>query len=553
MKGGDGLNDNQLMHAMSLDDTYRVEQVLARGEDGITELVTIDGAGPFVRKKIRQELARRNVWSALTECSSPRLPRVEATYELPEHFVVVYDFVPGRTLSKVIETDGPLTSESAVSLGIELCEAAEELHRHGIVHRDISPNNIVVAANGAHLIDLGIARMRVEGASKDTTSLGTWGFASPEQYGFAQTDARSDVYSIGRILGFALTGIRPDDETYEQALKAILEHAPAKLVHAITRACSFEPSARFQSANDMAEVLAGSSQPKTDRASSDASQQADKAKATTRTHAQKHQPEKTGAQALGSLLLKLILIAAVLAGLLAGGAIAISSFHAARENSSSPASSPQSSQPSGASTAAKANTASDAGNLTAELSIVESGWSAGEGGYVYFGIGLKNSDGSAAIAFPTVKIYGYDANGNVIFTDEKIYSAIEPGQTVYFGDQTGNGTAPARVEFKAVKPSGVALDTPTEAPTYKIFDNGESDGADGMHSFSAKLKLQSAPSDFDKTQVFLSAILRDKQGRIVAGYDEFTDCPAVGSTVPVSVDVHNPPEYTSCDIYAAQW
>ena len=547
------MNDNQLMHAMSLDDTYRVEQVLARGEDGITELVTIDGAGPFVRKKIRQELARRNVWSALTECSSPRLPRVEATYELPEHFVVVYDFVPGRTLSKVIETDGPLTSESAVSLGIELCEAAGELHRHGIVHRDISPNNIVAAADGAHLIDLGIARMRVEGASKDTTSLGTWGFASPEQYGFAQTDARSDVYSIGRVLGFALTGIRPDDETYEQALKAILEHAPAKLVHAITRACSFEPSARFQSANDMAEVLAGSSQPKTDRASSDASQQADKAKATTRTHAQKHQPEKTGAQALGSLLLKLILIAAVLAGLLAGGAIAISSFHAARENSSSPASSPQSSQPSGASTAAKANTVSDAGNLTAELSIVESGWSAGEGGYVYFGIGLKNSDGSAAIAFPTVKIYGYDANGNVIFTDEKIYSAIEPGQTVYFGDQTGNGTAPARVEFKAVKPSGVALDTPTEAPTYKIFDNGESDGADGMHSFSAKLKLQSAPSDFDKTQVFLSAILRDKQGRIVAGYDEFTDCPAVGSTVPVSVDVQNPPEYTSCDIYAAQW
>lgn len=552
MKGGDGLNDNQLMHAMSLDDTYRVEQVLARGEDGITELVTIDGAGPFVRKKIRQELARRNVWSALTECSSPRLPRVEATYELPEHFVVVYDFVPGRTLSKVIETDGPLTSESAVSLGIELCEAAGELHRHGIVHRDISPNNIVAAADGAHLIDLGIARMRVEGASKDTTSLGTWGFASPEQYGFAQTDARSDVYSIGRVLGFALTGIRPDDETYEQALKAILEHAPAKLVHAITRACSFEPSARFQSATEMAEALAGSSQPKTDRASSDASQQADKAKATTRTHAQKHQPEKTGAQALGSLLLKLILIAAVLAGLLAGGAIAISSFQAARENSGDRATSSQADQ-SGGSAPQKANTASDTSRLSAELSIVESGWSADEDGYVYFGIGLKNSNGSAAIAFPTVKICGYDANGNVIFTDEKIYSAIEPGQTVYFGDQTGNGTAPARVEFKAVKPSGVALDTPTEAPTYKIFDIGESDGADGMHSFLAKLKLQSAPSDFDKTQVFLSAILRDEQGRIVAGYDEFTDCPAVGSTVPVSIDVYNPPEHASCDIYAAQW
>lgn len=547
------MNDNQLMHAMSLDDTYRVEQVLARGEDGITELVTIDGAGPFVRKKIRQELARRNVWSALTECSSPRLPRVEATYELPEHFVVVYDFVPGRTLSKVIETDGPLTPEETTSLGIELCEAAEELHRHGIVHRDISPNNIVVAADGAHLIDLGIARMRVEGASKDTTSLGTWGFASPEQYGFAQTDARSDVYSIGRVLGFALTGIRPDDETYEQALKSILEHAPAKLVHAITCACSFEPSARFQSATEMAEVLAGSSQPKDDRASSGTNQRADNAKAATRAHDPKHNPEKTGAQALGSLLLKLILIAVVLAGLLAGGAIAISSFHAARENSDDRVSSSQAGQSDGASAPETTNTASDTSRLSAELSIVESGWSVSEHGYVHFGIGLKNSDGSAAIAFPTITIYGYDADGNLIFTDEKTYSAIEPGQTVYFGDQTGNGTAPARVEFEAVTPSGVALATATEAPAYELFDNAESAEADGMYSFSAKLKLQSAPSGFDKTQVFLSAILRDKQGNIVAGYNNFCDCPAVGSTVPVSIDVNNPPTHASCDIYAAQW
>lgn len=547
------MNDNQLMHAMSLDDTYRVEQVLARGEDGITELVTIDGVGPFVRKKIRQELARRNVWSALTECSSPRLPHVEATYELPEHFVVVYDFVPGRSLSKVIETDGPLTLEEATSLGIELCEAAEELHRHGIVHRDISPNNIVVAANGAHLIDLGIARMRVEGASKDTTSLGTWGFASPEQYGFAQTDARSDVYSIGRVLGFALTGVRPDDEAYEKILKKNLDNAPATLVHAITRACSFEPSARFQSAAEMAGALSGSSQPKDDGTSFGANQQADKVKAATRTHDPKHNPEKTGVQVLGSLLLKLILIAAVLAGLLAGGAIAISSFHAARENSGDRASSSQAGQSGGASTPEKPTSTNGTSHLSAELSIVESGWSVGTHGYVHFGIGLKNSDGPAAIAFPTIKVYGYDADDNLIFTDEKTYSTIEPGQTVYFGDQTGNGTAPARVEFEAVTPSGVALAAATEAPVYEIFDSTESAGADGMQSFLAKLKLQSAPSDFDKTQVFLSAILRDKQGKIIAGYNNFFDCPAVGSTTPVSIDVNNPPTHASCDMYAAQW
>lgn len=74
-----------------------------------------------------------------------------------------------------------------------------------------------------------------------------------------------------------------------------------------------------------------------------------------------------------------------------------------------------------------------------------------------------------------------------------------------------------------------------------------------MQSFLAKLKLQSAPSGFDKTQVFLSAILRDKQGNIVAGYNNFADCPAVGSTTPVSIDVNNPPMHASCDIYTAQW
>lgn len=191
--------------------------------------------------------------------------------------------------------------------------------------------------------------------------------------------------------------------------------------------------------------------------------------------------------------------------------------------------------------------------MSAEVSIAESGWSVDGHGYVHFGIGLKNSDGPAAIAFPTIKVYGYDADDNLIFTDEKTYSAIEPGQTVYFGDQTGNGTAPARVEFETVTPSGVALATATEAPVYEIFDSTESAGADGMQSFLAKLKLQSAPSDFDKTQVFLSAILRDKQGKIIAGYNNFCDCPAVGSTTPVSVDVHNPPAHASCDIYAAQW
>ncbi|HCA73839.1 MAG TPA: serine/threonine protein kinase, partial [Bifidobacterium sp.] len=100
------MEDKQVMHAMSLDDAYHVERVLARGAGGVTEIVSIGGTGPFVRKKIPLQLARRNVWSTLGECSGSRLPHVEATYELPDCFVVVVDYVEGDPLEDVVSRRG---------------------------------------------------------------------------------------------------------------------------------------------------------------------------------------------------------------------------------------------------------------------------------------------------------------------------------------------------------------------------------------------------------------------------------------------------------------
>ena len=191
------MDDKQAMHAMSIDDAYHVERTLARGPSGVTELVSIDGNGPFVRKKIPSPLAQRNVWAVLSACQSNRLPRVEATYELPDRFVIVYDYVPGSTLAQIVEENGRLAPNVAVQLIDQICEAVQELHQHGVIHRDITPANIILARDGAHLIDFGIARIwsASSNRSRDTTALGTYGFASPEQYGFAKTDARSDVFS----------------------------------------------------------------------------------------------------------------------------------------------------------------------------------------------------------------------------------------------------------------------------------------------------------------------------------------------------------------------
>jgi eukaryotic-like serine/threonine-protein kinase len=252
--GSTRLNEAQAMHAMILDDAYRVERVMSDGVSGKTELVTIDGAGPFVRKKIPAELARRRVWSTLLDCNCARLPHIEATYELPETFVVVYDYVAGDQLEHQVETDGLPTPERAAELTRQVCEAAQALHGNGIVHRDITPRNIIVSADGAHLIDTGIARMYVEGSTRDTASLGTWGYASPEQYGFAQSDARADVYSIGRVLGYLLTGVHPGDDGYDEALA---DESAVSVAHRsiVLKACAFEPSSRFQSAAEMAQAL----------------------------------------------------------------------------------------------------------------------------------------------------------------------------------------------------------------------------------------------------------------------------------------------------------
>ncbi len=248
------MTDEQVLHAMCIDDSYHVERVLAEKPNGTTELVTIGGAGPFVRKKIPLELANRRVWSILPECDCARLPHVETTYELPDCFVVVYDYMPGEVLESFVQAKGRLGETQALDLAAQICEAAGALHAAGVIHRDITPANVIVAADGAHLIDLGIARTRNAQATRDTTSLGTWGYASPEQYGFAQTDARSDVYSIGRLLGFMLCGVHPGESTYDETL-ARTDGIASSTRAAIEKACAFEPSARYQSAADLAQAL----------------------------------------------------------------------------------------------------------------------------------------------------------------------------------------------------------------------------------------------------------------------------------------------------------
>ena len=239
---------------------YIFVRLLGEGTGSVTELVACENTGTLaVRKKLSKEFANPEAWAALSGVSHPLVPRVLEWGWCGDAYHVVYEFVPGESLAGMVERGGALSETSAAALLCDVASAASALHEAGIVHRDISPGNVLVDADGrAHVSDLGIARLVNGAATHDTTRLGTWGFAAPEQYGFAQTDARSDVFSMGRLLAYASTGTMP--EVVSEPLDADgagLGSLDGELAAIITKACAFEPSARYQSAREFGDALAG--------------------------------------------------------------------------------------------------------------------------------------------------------------------------------------------------------------------------------------------------------------------------------------------------------
>ena len=251
----DGQGQDELLDAIELDDSFTLVRVLAETPGGRTELVRRSGATDLlVRKRMPTALANESAWRALEDVSHPRLPRLRELYWLPDVLVAVYDFVPGRSLRDLVAERGCIAPAEAVDWLLDVCDAVAALHDAGVIHRDLTPGNVVIGADGAHVVDLGIARLASEDATRDTTTLGTFGFAAPEQFGFAATDARSDVYSLGRLLGYLLTGADPGQQGFAAALadEALVDPA---LRAVIERACAFEPSERYQSVWELSLAL----------------------------------------------------------------------------------------------------------------------------------------------------------------------------------------------------------------------------------------------------------------------------------------------------------
>jgi Tol biopolymer transport system component len=193
---------------------------------------------------------------------------------------LVMELVDGETLGKRLER-GPLPQEQVLKYGAQIAEALDRAHRSGIVHRDLKPGNVMLTANGAKLLDFGLAKeaaglgglLTVTSASplspmtQQGTIVGTFQYMSPEQVEGKPLDGRSDIFSLGAVLYEMVTGKRAfEGKTQLSVASSILERepapireakpvTPASLEHAIDRCLAKDPEERWQAARDLAMEL----------------------------------------------------------------------------------------------------------------------------------------------------------------------------------------------------------------------------------------------------------------------------------------------------------
>ena len=167
------------------------------------------------------------------------LPEIYDVLEMDDGQIVLEEYIDGLTVAQIMEID-KYRSSGARKVLFGLCDALTVLHDRGIVHRDVKPENVIVEKSGrVVLIDFNTSRVEF-GASKDTIIMGTVGYASPEQLGLAQTDARTDIYAIGVLYNVMLTGQHPS-----------VTIAPGKAGRIVRKCTAVNPNERYQTATEL--------------------------------------------------------------------------------------------------------------------------------------------------------------------------------------------------------------------------------------------------------------------------------------------------------------
>lgn len=259
----------------ALGDRYTVITAVGRGGnaaifgayDKSGQRVAIKVLHPELAVSVAADRFLREIRYA-SQLNHPNIARLLDSGETDYLLWFVMPYVHGENLRQTLRRERRIPIDRAARLGCEVLDALGYAHEHGIAHRDIKPDNIVLSPDGAVLVDLGIARAIAQsGEDRVTRSgfvVGTEEYMSPEQaMGAPDVDGRTDIYSLGVVLFEAMTGRPPFSSPSAAAVLDMQQHQPAPdlqklraevpkpLGAAITRALAKSPDERWQTAAEM--------------------------------------------------------------------------------------------------------------------------------------------------------------------------------------------------------------------------------------------------------------------------------------------------------------
>ncbi len=214
---------------MLIDGKYRIVSRCGQGGMSVVYMARNERANrTWAIKEIRKDgiqdfdMVRRGLiveTNLLKRLHHPHLPGIIDVIDRDGAFLIVMDFIEGRTLGEHLKEHGAQPQESVIGWAEQLCDVLGYLHsqKPPIIYRDMKPSNVMLKPDGSVvLFDFGAAREYKASSLKDTTCLGTRGYAAPEQYGgHGQTDARTDIYGLGATMYHLLTGQSPGEPPYE--------------------------------------------------------------------------------------------------------------------------------------------------------------------------------------------------------------------------------------------------------------------------------------------------------------------------------------------------
>jgi serine/threonine protein kinase len=266
---------HQLPPGTILKGKYRVLQVVGGGAMAwVYQVEEIQSGGQAIRALKELRLLSKDQGSEtealrlfeqeariLSNLAHPNLPRVSDFFEEESKSYLVMEFIEGHSLQKHLEMKGALLENDVLNWAIQLCHVLDYLHSQTppIIFRDLKPSNVMLTSQGViKLIDFGIARTYKVGKKRDTMAMGSENYAAREQWGKGQTDARSDIYSLGATMYHLLSNMPPSPAFLPSLPLPLHSYNPAistKTENVIKKAVARDSQQRYQSATEMEAAL----------------------------------------------------------------------------------------------------------------------------------------------------------------------------------------------------------------------------------------------------------------------------------------------------------